>query len=121
MSGRPPSYRLAAFASRERGDSHLTSVIVTHELVYGAAKSPNPSASRDRLSLTLGGLNGIVDFTAEDAEIAGEIRAKLAALGTPIGPYDVLIAAQAIRIEAAVVTNNRREFMRVPNLQVIDW
>jgi tRNA(fMet)-specific endonuclease VapC len=121
MSGNPLRYRTSANASRVAGNLHYTSAIVLHELLYGAAKSLKPEFSRDRVLVTLGGLSGILDFTAEDAEIAGLIRAQLAALGTPIGPYDVLIAAQALRNDATVVTNNRREFDRVPNLKVLDW
>ena len=52
---------------------------------------------------------------------AADIRASLEALGTPIGPYDVLIAAQARRRNAALVTLNRREFERVPGLIVTNW
>jgi tRNA(fMet)-specific endonuclease VapC len=121
MSGKPPSYRSSAFQSRQAGDLHFTSVIVMHELYYGAAKSPKPDVSRDRVSVTLDGLNGVVDFTTEDAVISGQIRAYLAERGAAIGSYDVLIAAQALRIEATIVTNNRREFVRVPGLEVIDW
>ena len=121
MSGRPPSYRSSAFQSRQAGDLHYTSAIVMHELLYGAAKSPKPDVSRDRVSMTLAGLSGVVDFTAEDATIAGRIRAYLAEQGTPIGSYEVLIAAQALRMEATLVTNIRREFVRVPGLEVRDW
>ena len=63
----------------------------------------------------------VVDFDREDAHAAGEIRADLAKKGTPIGPYDVLIAGQASRRGAVLVTNNLREFKRVDNLQVEDW
>jgi tRNA(fMet)-specific endonuclease VapC len=60
-------------------------------------------------------------FDLEDAVEAGGIRAGLERLGTPIGPYDYLIAAQARRRGAALVTLNRREFERVPGLIVTDW
>jgi tRNA(fMet)-specific endonuclease VapC len=63
----------------------------------------------------------IIAFDAEDAAEAGELRAALARTGTPIGPYDTLIAAQARRRSAALVTLNRREFERVPGLIVTDW
>ena len=121
MSGKPLSYRSSASLSRAAGDQHYTSVIVMHELIYGAAKSPDPEASRDRIAVTLAGLRGVVDFTADDAMIAGQIRAGLARRGLLIGAFDTLIAAQAIRMDATIVTNNRREFVRVPGLNVIDW
>ena len=57
----------------------------------------------------------------EDARIAGEIRADLAARGTPIGPYDILIAGQAAARDLVLVTHNLREFERVARLQVQDW
>ncbi len=60
-------------------------------------------------------------FELEDAEEAGDVRAALERLGTPIGPYDVLIAAQARRRGAILVTANKNEFARVPGLQTQDW
>lgn len=52
---------------------------------------------------------------------AGAVRAHLAARGTPIGPYDVLIAGQALARGIVLVTHNTAEFKRVPKLQVEDW
>jgi tRNA(fMet)-specific endonuclease VapC len=63
----------------------------------------------------------VVSFDAEDAQHAGEIRAQLASMGTPIGPYDALIAGQARARQLMLVTHNIREFVRVPGLQVEDW
>jgi tRNA(fMet)-specific endonuclease VapC len=61
------------------------------------------------------------DFEMADAEHAGEIRAVLERNGTPIGLYDCLIAAQARRRGAVLVTLNKREFSRVPGLVITDW
>ena len=63
----------------------------------------------------------MIDFTVADARKAGEIRAVLAAAGTPIGPYDVLIAGQALARDVTLVIRNVREFSRVPGLRVEDW
>ena len=63
----------------------------------------------------------VLMFDADDASEAADIRAALARLGTPIGPYDTLIAAQARRRGATLVTANTREFSRVPGLVVADW
>ena len=63
----------------------------------------------------------ILTFDPGDAQEAAEIRASLEAKGTPIGPYDILIAAQARRRGAVLVTANRREFERVSGLMVTDW
>jgi len=60
-------------------------------------------------------------FELADAEHAGAIRAQLERAGTPIGHYDLLIAAQARRHGATLVTANQREFARVPGLDVMDW
>jgi tRNA(fMet)-specific endonuclease VapC len=69
----------------------------------------------------LAGVAEIVPLDAEDASEAGDIRAFLEKKGTPIGPYDALIAAQTRRRLIALVTDNRREFDRVPGLIVTDW
>jgi tRNA(fMet)-specific endonuclease VapC len=95
--------------------------IVLFELRFGIAKSARLRENSALLSafLTL----DVVPwpFDAEDAEEAGEIRAELERAGTPIGPYDMLIAAQARRRSAILVTANTREFTRVPRLKVQDW
>ena len=60
-------------------------------------------------------------LTEEDAVVAGDLRATLEAAGTPIGPYDLLIAAQALRNDATLVTANAAEFARVPSVRWQDW
>lgn len=92
--------------------------IVAHELVYGARKSRRVAENLARLSALR---FEVVPFDAEDAEAAGALRARLAAAGTPIGPYDVLIAGQALARGLTVVTHNTREFARVEGLLVEDW
>jgi tRNA(fMet)-specific endonuclease VapC len=62
-----------------------------------------------------------VSFEERDAAIAGDLRASLEASGTVIGPYDLLIAAQALRTDATLVTANTSEFARVPGLMWEDW
>ena len=63
----------------------------------------------------------MLPFDASAAQHAGEIRARLSTAGTPIGGYDVLIAGHARSAGLTVVTNNTREFERVPGLEVVDW
>ena len=63
----------------------------------------------------------VLEFDQEDARHAGEVRAHLASKGTPIGPYDVLIAGQARARKLTLVTHNTTEFQRVPGLKVEDW
>lgn len=63
----------------------------------------------------------LLAFDSECATHAARIRAALEAKGTPIGPHDTLIAATALRHQAALVTRNIREFSRVPDLQCLNW
>ena len=94
------------------------SVVVLHELTYGAAHSARPEANLARIdALRFERL----PLSAEDAAEAGHVRAALAKRGMPIGAYDVLIAGQARRRGITVVTRNRREFDRVEGLMVEDW
>jgi tRNA(fMet)-specific endonuclease VapC len=107
----------------ERLRAHLPSdfglpSIVAHELFYGAHKSQRAAANLARIEALQ---FEVVPFDAEDAQHAGEIRARLAAVGTPIGPYDVLIAGQARARNLILVTHNIREFARVAGLTVEDW
>jgi tRNA(fMet)-specific endonuclease VapC len=104
------------------GDVPVTiSSIVLFELWYGVAKSEHRSHNTARITDFLAGPIKVLDFDTEDARESGDIRAVLARAGTPIGPYDVLIAAQARRRGAILVTANKNEFARVPGLQTQDW
>ncbi|WP_375451508.1 type II toxin-antitoxin system VapC family toxin [uncultured Devosia sp.] len=104
---------------RQNGNGTLgLSTIVLHELYFGAYNS-------SRVAQNLASVRGIdmpiVDFNSEDAFAAGEIRAHLVAEGRMIGPYDLLIAAQATTRDLIIVTHNTREFARVPGLRLEDW
>jgi tRNA(fMet)-specific endonuclease VapC len=90
-------------------------------LEYGIAKSDRGQQSRLPLDAFLANGFEYAPFDADDAREAGVIRAGLEKAGKPIGAYDVLIAAQARRRGAALVTSNRRAFERVPGLLVVDW
>lgn len=93
-------------------------VIALHELLYGAYKSQRVAYNLQKIEQLEFPL---LDFAREDANTAGRIRADLAAQGTPIGPYDALIAAQALTRNLTLVTHNTREFARIPGLRVEDW
>lgn len=98
------------------------SIIVYYELMYGAAGSVRRKANEDKIALFVAsGRLSLLSFEAMDAREAADIRADLKRTGTPIGPYDVLIAAQARRAAATLVTANTSEFERVGGLIVIDW
>lgn len=94
------------------------SVIVAHELFYGAFKSQRQEHNLRRVEL-IGFPLVPLDWAA--ARAAGEIRALLAQGGQPIGPYDTLIAGQALSRNLILVTSNTKEFGRVPRLVVEDW
>lgn len=104
---------------QESGRLAASSVTVS-ELAYGAERSADPVSSRLDVEQFLA-LVTVLPFDAAAAQHAGEIRAHLATAGTPIGGYDVLIAGHARSAGLAVVTNNIREFARVPGLETVDW
>jgi tRNA(fMet)-specific endonuclease VapC len=95
--------------------------IVLCEMWYGIKKSARPRENAANLSAFLALDVTPWPFDTQDAEEAGDIRAALERSGTPIGPYDILIAAQARRRAATLVTANAREFARVPGLRTEDW
>jgi tRNA(fMet)-specific endonuclease VapC len=121
IRGQEKSYRINSAKSLADGDVHTTSVVVKFELEYGAINGPHPVQTRLKQAIVLARLSKIYDFTVEDADIAAEIRVDLENRVEPIGEYDVLIAAQAIRTQSIMVTNNKRHFYRVTGLHVIDW
>ena len=96
-------------------------VIGLFEMRFGIARSARRNDNIERLAVFLQLPITIVPFDAGDAEEAGDICAELARAGTPIGPYDVLIAGQARRRGAVLVTANTRGFTRVPGLKTEDW
>jgi tRNA(fMet)-specific endonuclease VapC len=103
------------------GHTLALSSIVLFELRYGVAKSARPDRNARRIADFLTGPIEVLPFESEDADEAGDIRAALERVGTPIGPYDVLVAAQARRRDAPLATANGREFARVPRLKLEDW
>jgi len=94
--------------------------VVKGELFYGAMRSANIESN---LRLQQEFLNQFVSLTFDDqsALIFSNIRAQLAAQGTPIGAYDLQIAAIALAHNLILVTHNTREFSRIPQLQLEDW
>jgi len=96
------------------------SVITEAELRTGAAKSTSAAKTLRLVENFLRPL-GIVEFTSNDAASYAEVRAKLERGGTPIGPLDTLIAAQAVARRLVLVSNNEREFRRVASLRIENW
>lgn len=111
----------ALFAKFVENSGQLcVSAISIAELYFGVAKSRRPQQSREALEALLTQLR-VVDFTAFDAQTAGTIRDELRREGTPIGPHDNLIAAQARARGITLVSGNTREFERVAGLRVENW
>lgn len=100
--------------------SVVTSTIVAHELYFGAAKSARPTENSRLLDTILAEILPL-PLAPDDAASAAIVRADLRRRGTPIGPYDVLIAGQALARRLILVTNNLREFGRVDGLKLVDW
>ena len=104
---------------RERAGTRLeTPAPVVFELYYGAYKSKQTTRNLELLDRMV---FETVAFDAADARAAGSIRSQLEAAGCPIGPYDLLIAGQALARGLILVTANTREFQRVDGLDCEDW
>lgn len=101
------------------GEIGMSSVTLS-ELHYGAAKSGRPVKNMEALRKFLLPLV-VLAYDQQAAECYGQLRASLERSGTPIGPMDLMIAAHALCAHLTVVTNNRREFTRVPGLVIEDW
>jgi tRNA(fMet)-specific endonuclease VapC len=121
LNDRPAVLRKRLRRTATRGGTVSISAIVLYELWYGVARSGRRRENSERMRVFLSGGITIHDFTADDAVTAGDLRAVLQAAGTPIGPYDLLIAAQALRSDSTLVTSNTDEFARVPGLRWQDW
>ena len=116
---KPPEV-LQRFNTYQVGDIGISSITVA-ELQFGVQKSQFPTKNKQALSQFILPLT-IVDFDRAAAIVYGNnIRAKLEKQGTPIGSLDTLIAAHALSLQVILVTNNVKEFSRVPNLQIDNW
>lgn len=104
----------------QKRDDVAVSVITEAELRTGAAKSASPARTLRLIENFLRPL-AVVEFNSIDATSYAQVRSRLERSGTPIGPLDTLIAAQAVARKLAVVSNNEREFGRVAGLRVENW
>jgi len=121
INGISPKVRARSVQATQRGAALVTSSIVAHELWYGVAKSERVAQNANRLAAFLDRAVKVLDYSAKDAQAAGEIRAELERQGQRIGEYDTLIAGQAFSRNLILVTANTREFERVKGLTVEDW
>ena len=114
----PPS-ALERFLSHPVGDIGISSITVA-ELDYGVSKSRHATKNRLALSQFLSPLE-VASFARDAAAAYGRLRATLEQKGLPIGSMDLLIAAHALSLGVRLVTNNTREFRRIPGLRVENW
>jgi len=122
LNSRQPQVRARFDAALAAATPLAMSVVVYHELMFGAANSAQRQANEDKVAIFIAaGAIALLTFAEDDAREAADIRAHLKRQGAPIGPYDVLIAAQARRSGATLVTANTSEFERVPGLAVVNW
>lgn len=117
INKRPP-HVAEVFARHTIGEIGVSSVTVS-ELAYGVARSGRAS----NLEALQEFLTDLISVPYDDAAAwtYGDLRATLQAAGTPIGPLDIQIAAHALSAGVTLVTNNVREFQRVPGLNVENW
>jgi tRNA(fMet)-specific endonuclease VapC len=101
-------------------DEIAVSSVTLAELRYGADKSTRSVEAHEALDQFLAPLS-VVDFDRIAAGHYGTIRTDLERRGTPIGSLDLLIAAHALSLSVTLVTNNKSEYSRVPNLNIEDW
>jgi tRNA(fMet)-specific endonuclease VapC len=111
-----PLERLRTYAIGDVGVSAITYA----ELRYGIENSARPEANTERLERFLLPVE-ILPFDTEAGRHYGRVRRQLRLAGLPIGSNDLLIAAHAVSLDVALVTNNVREFERVDGLRVERW
>jgi tRNA(fMet)-specific endonuclease VapC len=108
--------RLLSVSPKEIG----VPAVVIYELEYGVARSSSPRKRQQQLA-QLCALVHVLPFGRAEAKLTADIRTQLQKKGTPIGPYDLLIAGTALSNNAVLVTNNIKEFSRVPKLRIENW
>jgi tRNA(fMet)-specific endonuclease VapC len=118
LTGRYP--KLVTRIQRSSPDDLCLSSVVVAELRYGADHSAHRRANHSRIDALLDEIE-CFDFDLRAAAAYGRVRAQLEAVGTPIGPNDMLIAGHALSRGLAVVTDNVAEFSRVKGLEVDNW
>jgi len=117
INARPPAV-LQRFRQHRMGEIGVCSVVAA-ELAYGVAKSGS-ARNRQALEMFLAPLV-VLPFDEAALWVYGDLRAELERKGTPIGSQDTMIAAHALSQQSTLVTNNTREFARVPELALENW
>lgn len=116
---RSPEHVYERFNSLSVGDVAI-SAITYSELQYGVWNSSQPDKNCIALATFLSPIE-IIDFPAGAAVVYGKLRTDLKKAGTPIGSFDLLIATHALYQKKILVTNNVKEFKRIPGLRIENW
>ena len=116
---RTPPDVLKRFRRFEIAQIGISSITLS-ELLYGVSKSSRPEQNRLALTQFLAPLE-VLPYDDAAAQCYGELRTHLEKRGTPMGSLDMLIAAHALSIPCTLVTNNEKEFGRVPHLKINNW
>ncbi len=120
IRGRNLLVRNRFFSALAGSEPLAASLIVFHELFYGAEVHARREAQHESVRLLLDRVT-VQPLETPDVIVAARIRTKLRSRGEPIGAFDSLIAGQALARDWTVVTANTREFQRIEGLKVIDW
>jgi tRNA(fMet)-specific endonuclease VapC len=121
VKGREPVLLRNIRESLEQGTELAVSAITVHEAQVGVLRNDNPVTAVVKHQVFMQTVKHYWDFTRVDGLLAAEIRLDLMKIGMQIGPFDALLAAQALNHGVSFITNNTREFGRVPGLNCFDW
>jgi tRNA(fMet)-specific endonuclease VapC len=116
---RKPQAVVERFLRTEISQIGISSITLS-ELLYGVAKSSKPEQNQMALTQFMAPLE-ILPYGDNAAQYYSELRFHLEKQGTPIGSLDMLIAAQALSTACTLITNNEKEFIRIPNLRIENW
>jgi len=108
--------RLARLSLEEVGISGIVAAELWFGVAHSQRKRQNEAALKDFLEYVT-----LLDWPYEASPLYGKLRTGLQKLGTPIGAMDLLIASHALFLDAVLVTNNTREFERIPDLKIENW
>jgi len=115
---KPPDL-IKRFYQTEISEIGISSITLS-ELLYGVSKSSRPEQNQIALTQFIAPLD-ILSYGDEAAQCYGDLRAHLEKQGKPVASLDMLIAAHALSTPCVLVTNNEKEFIRVPNLKIDNW
>ena len=116
---RNPPNVIKRFKQTEISQIGISSITLS-ELLYGVSKSSKPEQNKIALMQFVAPLE-ILPYDDEAAQYYGDLRTHLEKQGTPIGSLDMLIAAHALSIACTLITNNEKEFIRIPNIKIDNW